>query len=168
MQQIESAHKPLAGWRLLLRGVAVLAGVVLLAGIAIAKSQGAFADHVRVTALLSDVGDGLPKGSDVKFRGALVGAVTKVTPALGGRPNAAELSIDPHFAPEIPATVTARVVPSNVFAVSSIQLVDNGPGAGSAHRCADYPGPEPGHHPVPDRTHQDAGSPRRCRPARVA
>ncbi|ORW21256.1 mammalian cell entry protein [Mycolicibacter nonchromogenicus] len=130
MQQIESAHKPLAGWRLLLRGVAVLAGVVLLAGIAIAKSQGAFADHVRVTALLSDVGDGLPKGSDVKFRGALVGAVTKVTPALGGRPNAAELSIDPHFAPEIPATVTARVVPSNVFAVSSIQLVDNGPGAG--------------------------------------
>lgn len=130
MQQIESAHKPLAGWRLLLRGVAVLAGVVLLAGIAIAKSQGAFADHVRVTALLSDVGDGLPKGSDVKFRGALVGAVTKVTPALGGRPNAAELSIDPHFASGIPATVTARVVPSNVFAVSSIQLVDNGPAAG--------------------------------------
>ncbi|OMC13099.1 mammalian cell entry protein [Mycolicibacter heraklionensis] len=130
MQQLESAHKPLAGWRLLLRGVAVLTGVVLLAGIAIAKSQGVFADHILVTALLSDVGDGLPRGSDVKFRGALVGAVTKVTPAVGGRPNAAELTIDPHFASGIPATVTARVVPSNVFAVSSIQLVDNGPGAG--------------------------------------
>lgn len=130
MQQIESAHKPLAGWRLLVRGVAVLAGVVVLAGAAIAKSQGAFSEHIMVTALLTDVGDGLPKGSDVKFRGALVGSVAKVTPALGGRPNAAELTIDPHFASGIPATVTARVVPSNVFAVSSIQLVDNGPGVG--------------------------------------
>ncbi|ORV48973.1 mammalian cell entry protein [Mycolicibacter engbaekii] len=130
MQQIESAHRQLAGWRLLLRGLAVLTGVLLLAGVAIAKSQGAFSEHVAVTALLTDVGDGLPKGSDVKFRGALVGSVAKVTPALGGRPNAAELIIDPHFAQGIPATVTARVVPSNVFAVSSIQLVDNGPAGG--------------------------------------
>ncbi|HEY9267395.1 MAG TPA: MlaD family protein, partial [Mycobacterium sp.] len=128
VQKFESAAKEVSNKRLLLRGVALLVGTVLLAAVAIAKSEGAFAGHMQVVALLDDVGDGLPRGSDVKFRGALVGRVDGVDPALDGGTYTIALTLDPHFAQAIPATVTARVVPGNVFAVSSIQLVDNGPG----------------------------------------
>ncbi len=127
-QSFESAAKPVSDSRLLLRGVALLLGTVLLAAAAIAKSEGVFSNRVAVVALLANVGDGLPKGSDVKFRGALVGTVEGVTPSIDGGDNEVDLSLDPHFAHAIPATVTARVVPGNVFAVSSIQLVDNGSG----------------------------------------
>jgi virulence factor Mce-like protein len=127
VQKFESAAKDVSNARLLLRGVALLVGTLLLAGMAIAKSEGVFAGHMEVVALLNDVGDGLPQGSDVKFRGALVGRVDGVAPALDGGANTVALTLDPHFAQAIPATVTARVVPGNVFAVSSIQLVDNGP-----------------------------------------
>jgi phospholipid/cholesterol/gamma-HCH transport system substrate-binding protein len=128
MQRIESASRAVSDTTLLLRGLAVLVVTVLLSAAAIAKSNDFFSDRVDVVALLSNVGDGLPAGSDVKFRGALVGTVDGVRPALDGGPNIINLSLDPHFAHAIPATVTARVVPGNVFAVSSIQLVDNGPG----------------------------------------
>ncbi|OBB38902.1 MCE family protein [Mycobacterium sp. 852002-51961_SCH5331710] len=127
-QSFESAAKPVSDSRLLLRGLALLLGTVLLAAAAIAKSEGVFSNRVEVVALLANVGDGLPKGSDVKFRGALVGTVEGVTPSIDGGDNEVDLSLDPHFAHAIPATVTARVVPGNVFAVSSIQLVDNGSG----------------------------------------
>ncbi|KKW63915.1 MCE family protein [Mycolicibacterium elephantis] len=128
LPNFESASPPVSQARLLLRGVAVLLGALLLAAAAIAKSEGAFSGRVEVVALLTDVGDGLPKGSDVKFRGALVGSVESVSPAIDGGDNRVDVSLDPHFARAIPATVTARVVPGNVFAVSSIQLVDNGSG----------------------------------------
>ncbi|MDA4108146.1 mammalian cell entry protein [Mycobacterium holsaticum DSM 44478] len=127
-QSFESATNPVSDSRLLLRGIALLLGTVLLAAAAIAKSEGAFSNRVEVVALLANVGDGLPRGSDVKFRGALVGTVEGVTPSIDGGDNEVDLTLDPHFAHAIPASVTARVVPGNVFAVSSVQLVDNGSG----------------------------------------
>ena len=75
-----------------------------------------------------NVGDGLPQRSDVKYHGVLVGMVNGVTPAAHGDPNFVEIDLKPEYASSIPASVTARVVPSNVFAVSSVQLVDRGPG----------------------------------------
>lgn len=123
----ESAAREISRAKLLVRGVALLAVTVLLSALAIAKSEGVFSGHMQVVALLDDVGDGLPQGSDVKFRGALVGRVEGVQPAVDGGANVVAVMLDPHFAHDIPATVTARVVPGNVFAVSSIQLVDNGP-----------------------------------------
>ncbi|MGE2734582.1 MlaD family protein [Mycolicibacterium vaccae] len=127
VQKLESAAKDISNGKLLLRGIALLVGTVLLATLAVAKSEGVFSGHTTVLALLEDVGDGLPQGSDVKFRGALVGRVDGVEPALDGGTNTVALTLNPHFAHAIPDTVTARVVPGNVFAVSSIQLVDNGP-----------------------------------------
>ncbi len=75
-----------------------------------------------------NVGDGLPQRSDVKYHGVLVGAVQSVTPAANGDPNFVHIDLKPEYAKSIPEAVTARVVPSNVFAVSSVQLVDRGPG----------------------------------------
>jgi virulence factor Mce-like protein len=106
----------------------LLVGAIVLT-LLIAKSKGRLDHIVRVSAELADVGDGLPAKSDVKFRGVLVGHVAGVIPAGPGQYNIAHLDLSGEYASAIPNTVTARVVPSNVFAVSSVQLVDNGRGS---------------------------------------
>ncbi|MBH0776307.1 MlaD family protein [Nocardia bovistercoris] len=125
----ESDDRDLTGPKLLLRGAAfaVVATAVVVAGII--RSQGGFEESIAVTALMSDVGDGLPPKSDVKYRGVLIGMVSEVLPATEGEPTRVRLDMKPEHVAGIPNTVTARVVPSNVFAVPSIQLLDNGAGA---------------------------------------
>ncbi|MFM9034118.1 MAG: MlaD family protein [Mycobacterium sp.] len=111
---------------LLLAGIAMLAVTILIAALLIAKSQGRLEDYTKVTADLNNVGDGLPSRSDVRYHGLLVGSTTDVTPAQFGRPNYVGIDLIGEYAKSIPNTVTARVVPSNVFAVSGVELVDNG------------------------------------------
>ncbi|WP_174187842.1 MlaD family protein [Nocardia barduliensis] len=113
---------------LLLRGVLLVALVAGGVTVVVMKSTGAFDAKAEVVALLEQVGDGLPPESDVKFRGVLVGTVGEVTPAVHGGRSRVRLQMEPRFLASIPESVTARVVPSNIFAVSSVQLVDNGPG----------------------------------------
>jgi len=110
--------------QLLAAGAALLAAVTVVSGVLLVKSTGRMDPHVRVMAALVNVGDGLPQRSDVRYHGMLVGAVTDVTPAQYGDPNFVHIDLNPEHAAAIPAGVTARVVPSNVFAVSSVQLVD--------------------------------------------
>ncbi|WP_181696063.1 MlaD family protein [Nocardia sp. GTS18] len=124
----ESDDRHLSNAGLFVRGVAALSVVVATIGAMIARSEGAFTETVEVTAMLVDVGDGLPQRSDVKYRGVLVGTVRAVEPADRGAPNRIRIELLPEHAAGIPSTVTARVVPSNVFAVPSVQLIDNGPG----------------------------------------
>jgi ABC-type transporter Mla subunit MlaD len=110
-------------------GVLVVVMTALLTVGMVAKSTGRLNDYVRVVADLINVGDGLPQKSDVKYHGVLVGMVNDVVPAANGEPNYVQIDLKPEYANSIPVAVTARVVPSNVFAVSSVQLVGNGPGA---------------------------------------
>ena len=119
--------------RLYVVGVVFVAIVAATVTVLIAKSRGALDPFVRVSAQLINVGDGLPVKSDVKFRGVLVGFVSGVIPAQAGQPNVVNLNLKPQLAAGIPETVTARVVPSNVFAVSSVQLVDNHTSAAPLH-----------------------------------
>jgi ABC-type transporter Mla subunit MlaD len=100
----------------------------LVTALLLVKATGRLDPYIRVVADLVNVGDGLPQRSDVKYHGVLVGVVDDVTPAANGRPNYVHIDLRPEFAASMPATVTARVVPSNVFAVSSVQFVDRGPG----------------------------------------
>ena len=106
-------------------GVAVLVVASLITTTLLYKSTGRLNDYVRVVADLVNVGDGLPEKSDVKYHGVLVGAVNSVVPAAYGRPNYVRIDLKSDYAASIPAAVTARVVPSNIFAVSSVQLVDD-------------------------------------------
>ena len=107
----------------------LLVVVALVTATLLVKSTGRLDPYVRVVADLVNVGDGLPQQSDVKYHGVLVGMVDSVTPAADGNPNFVHIDLKPEYAQSIPSGVTARVVPSNVFAVSSVQLVDQGPGA---------------------------------------
>ncbi|OBH18200.1 MlaD family protein [Mycobacterium sp. E3247] len=113
-------------------GIAVLVVSALVTTAMLVKSTGRLNDYVRVVADLVNVGDGLPQKSDVKYHGVLVGMVDGVVPAAHGKPNYVHIDLKHDYAESIPATVTARVVPSNVFAVSSVQLVGSpnqqGPG----------------------------------------
>ncbi|WP_162266217.1 MlaD family protein [Mycobacteroides saopaulense] len=115
--------------QLLVRGGAALAVVVAMTAALLVKSTGVLDRYVNIVAELHNVGDGLPPRSDVKYRGVLVGTVDGVTSGVGMQPNRVHVRLKPLYAPSIPATVTARVVPSNVFAVSALQLVDHGSGA---------------------------------------
>ncbi|OMC00223.1 mammalian cell entry protein [Mycobacterium sp. NS-7484] len=123
--------------QLLVCGVAVLAVAALVSTVLLVKATGRLDARVPVVAALVNVGDGLPQRSDVKYHGVLVGMVDDVVPAANGNPNYVHINLKPEYASSIPNTVTARVVPSNVFAVSSVQLVDgagepaNGSSAGA-------------------------------------
>lgn len=113
--------------QLLTYGLVLIVVASVVAGLLLIKATGRLDPYVRVVAALQNVGDGLPQRSDVKYHGVLVGMVQDVVPAAHGQPNFVHIDLDPTYASSIPSTVTARVVPSNVFAVSSVQLVDRGP-----------------------------------------
>jgi virulence factor Mce-like protein len=112
-------------------GVCFLVVAAVTAASMVAKSKGTFDNRVRIDVELVNVGDGLPARSDVKFRGVLVGSVSGVTPSRFGRPNTVHVDLKPEYATGIPNSVTARVIPTNIFAVSAVQLVFNGRGSGS-------------------------------------
>lgn len=114
--------------QLLACGLAVVSVAAVVTGLLVVKSTGRLDPYVRVVADLVNVGDGLPQKSDVKYHGVLVGSVDAVVPAANGNPNFVHIDLKPEYAESIPASVTARVVPSNVFAVSSVQLVSEGAG----------------------------------------
>ena len=120
--------------------------------------KGMFSDHVEVTRRCSTTSvtvcpgfrRQVPRSAGRQGRRCGTRRLRRRARTLSPRPSI------PRFAQHIPATVTARVVPSNVFAVSSIQLVDNGAAPAAARRVGDHPGREPGHRPVPDRADQAA------------
>ena len=95
-------------------GIAVLVVSALLTTVMLVKSTGRLNDYVRVVADLVNVGDGLPQKSDVKYHGVLVGMVDDVVPAAHGKPNYVHINLKEDYAKSIPASVTARVVPSKI------------------------------------------------------
>ncbi|MCP2319994.1 virulence factor Mce family protein [Nocardia amikacinitolerans] len=102
---------------------AAISSVVYLLGL---RYTGAFDDDVAVTAVMTSTGDGLPELADVKFRGMLVGSVADVGIAAKGERQNVRIDLKSDVAMSIPETVTARVVPANIFGVTAIELVDNG------------------------------------------
>ncbi|OZD74187.1 hypothetical protein CH272_21330 [Rhodococcus sp. 05-340-1] len=123
---------------LVIRGLCVFLLFSTIAGLLLARYTGVWRNTVDVVASMSTLGDGLPQNADVKFRGVLVGAVAGVDSDPTGN-STVEIRLNPARAKTIPDTVTARVVPSNIFAVSSIELVDTG-GGRSIEAGATIPG----------------------------
>ncbi|MFV8049042.1 MlaD family protein [Mycobacterium sp. 48b] len=135
MVDLDGNH--LTGRQLIRRGTAALVVVGVVASVLLAKSTGLFDRSLHVVAELRNIGDGLPARSDVKFRGVLVGAVESVAAGTGDQPSLVRIRLDSVYAKGIPAGVAARVVPSNAFAVSSLQLVEPVNDSGGAIRDGD-------------------------------
>ncbi|MFW0787115.1 MCE family protein [Gordonia sp. CPCC 206044] len=111
-----------------LRGVAFLVALLILFVLLFLRYQGTFTSTVPVTAEMTDVGDGLVDGADVRYNGLIVGSVQaidlsdKVGPDNRQFKNV-EIDIEPDQASGIPANITARTVPSNLFGVNSVEFV---------------------------------------------
>ncbi|PKV98404.1 MCE family protein [Nocardia fluminea] len=114
--------KPL---QLTLAGLAVITAFAVALYLLALRYNGEFEDTVVVGADLTSTGDGLPQRADVKYRGMLVGSVGSVEMVAKGERQHATLELKPGLAQTIPNTVTVRVIPDNIFGVSSLQLVDN-------------------------------------------
>ncbi|WP_024802094.1 MlaD family protein [Nocardia sp. BMG51109] len=117
--------------QLTLAGLAVLLTIAGLLYLLALRYTGHFTEKVPVTAALTSTGDGLPTRADVKFRGMVVGTVDAVEMVAAGERQRAEIALKPGIAETIPANVTARVIPNNLFGVTAIELVDNGKATGT-------------------------------------
>ncbi|MBD0860119.1 MCE family protein [Gordonia sp. zg691] len=112
-----------------LRGVAFLLVLLVIFVLLFMRYQGTFSKTVPVSADLVDVGDGLTSGADVRYNGLIVGTVKSIAVDDAGQADATKLikkvgiDIEPTQAEGIPASVTARTVPSNLFGVNSVELV---------------------------------------------
>lgn len=111
-----------------LRGSAFLIVLVILFVLLFMRYEGVFSSTVAVNAKLTDVGDGLTSGADVRYNGLIVGSVKNV--ALTDEPGQSgvnlrqvDMDITPAQSEGIPANVTARTVPSNLFGVNAVELV---------------------------------------------
>ncbi|WP_280274657.1 MlaD family protein [Nocardia wallacei] len=112
--------------QLTVAGLAVLLVFAALLYLLALRYTGRFTDKVPVGAVLTSTGDGLPTRADVKFRGMVVGTVDGVEMVAKGERQRADIALKPGVAETIPANVTARVIPNNLFGVTAIELVDNG------------------------------------------
>lgn len=109
--------------QLYVAGIGMFLVLTLLLTLLVLRYTGVFDRTVPITAVMKTVGDGLQNKADVKYRGMLVGEVEKVETVDRGAFQNVTINLKPEYADSIPSNVTARTVPSNVFAVNSIELL---------------------------------------------
>jgi phospholipid/cholesterol/gamma-HCH transport system substrate-binding protein len=112
--------------RLTVTGICAMLVAALVLYLLMLRYTGFFTDKVDVTAEMTNTGDGLPALADVKFRGIIVGAVSSVDIVDRGASQRVGIAIEPDYAERMPTDVTARIIPSNIFGVTAIELVANG------------------------------------------
>ena len=82
----------------------------------------AFVSFDKVSLHTDSVGLQLPARADVKVRGVLVGEVLDMVPEAAGKGATLELGIQPGKIGEIPADVTASIVPKTLFGEKYVSL----------------------------------------------
>src|SRR5687768_15933006 len=102
------------------QGLAFLVVIALLLGLAVATYQKAFTEVARVTLETDTAGSQLQEASDVKVRGVIVGDVREVEASMDGA--TIEMAIFPEYLEQIPADVTARLLPKTLFGERFVSL----------------------------------------------
>jgi virulence factor Mce-like protein len=102
------------------QGVAFLVVLVLLLGLAVAQYNKVFTEVARVTLETDTAGNQLQEASDVKIRGVIVGDVREVEASGDGA--RIELAIKPEYLDQIPADVSARLLPKTLFGERFVAL----------------------------------------------
>jgi virulence factor Mce-like protein len=102
------------------QGLAFLVVLALLLGLSVATYQKAFTDVARVTLETDTAGNQLQEASDVKVRGVIVGDVRAVNASSDGA--TIELAINPDYLDQIPADVSARLLPKTLFGERFVAL----------------------------------------------
>ena len=116
-----------------LQGVVFLVVLAMLLGLAVAVYEKAFTEVAKVTLETDTAGSQLQEASDVKVRGVIVGEVREVEASPEGA--TIELAINPEYLDQIPADVSARLLPKTLFGERFVSL--ELPERPSAERLAD-------------------------------
>ena len=124
-QHPEQGVGPARGWvsRLGDRayGVAFLLVVAALVSLSIASFKKVFTDVVMVSLQTDRIGSQLQTSSDVKLRGLIVGEVRDIRTT--GKGAVLSLALKPEMVPQIPADVSARLLPKTLFGERYVDLV---------------------------------------------
>lgn len=102
-------------------GVVFLLVFALLVWLSVALYNKQFTPAAMVTLYTDNVGNEMHPGADVKVRGVQVGQVRQIS--ADGTGARLELAIQPAMVPEIPANVTALMVPTTLFGERYVDLV---------------------------------------------
>ncbi|MGW4651634.1 MCE family protein [Kitasatospora sp. NPDC004289] len=115
-------------------GLVFLLVPALLAGLCVAVYRKAFSDESTVLLETNATGNELRVNADVKLRGVVVGRVSRI--GADGERARLTLALDPARLAEIPAGVTARLLPTTLFGERYVALVpDTTATAGGALRA---------------------------------
>jgi phospholipid/cholesterol/gamma-HCH transport system substrate-binding protein len=112
-----------------LLGLVFVLVAVLFVVLTVGIYRKVFTPVVAVTLQTDRVGTQLRAGADVKLRGVRVGEVRSVAPSATGA--TIDLALDPAEAAQVPANVTAQLVPKTLFGERFVDLVAP-EGAGAA------------------------------------
>jgi phospholipid/cholesterol/gamma-HCH transport system substrate-binding protein len=110
-------------------GVLYIGLIASLVALSVMVYNKDFSDEVRVTVRADSVGNALQKGSDVKVRGVFVGTVRSINTHGSGAD--VHLDLSPGEAKQLPANVTAQLLPKTLFGERYVDLEI--PAAPSAH-----------------------------------
>jgi virulence factor Mce-like protein len=103
-----------------IQGLAFLVVLAMLLGLSVAFYNKAFTDVATVMLETDTAGSQLQEASDVKVRGVIVGEVRDVQADAEGA--TLELAINPDYLDQIPADVTARLLPKTLFGERFVSL----------------------------------------------
>ncbi len=104
--------------------MAFLLVIGLLMGLSVASFQKVFTDVVMVSLRTDRIGSQLQEASDVKLRGLVVGEVRDIRTTGDGAVLA--LALKPEMVGQIPADVSARLLPKTLFGERYVDLVAQG------------------------------------------
>ncbi|GGO91203.1 hypothetical protein GCM10011584_24730 [Nocardioides phosphati] len=127
---------------LLFRGLIFIGVICLVLAGLVSVSKGALANRISATAVFRNAGGSLINGADVKYQGVNVGKLYSLQEGKGGAAVGGielNLYIDDKFASDIPANVTARVMPQSIFGTSFVDLVRPAAPAGGLKEGARIP-----------------------------
>jgi len=102
-------------------GAAFLALLLFFLWLTYAFFNKQFVDSVPVTITTGTTGVNLPQNADVKLRGMIVGEVRKVQPDGDGVK--LTLAMNPDLIKDIPADVTAQMIPKTLFGEKYVALI---------------------------------------------
>ncbi len=104
-----------------LAGAAFLVVLVLLAWLSVALYQKKFSPVAMITVYTGNVGNEMHPGAEVMVRGVQVGEVRQVT--ANGAGARLELAIQPNALSELPANVSAEMLPTTLFGQRYVALI---------------------------------------------
>ncbi|MFZ2510218.1 MAG: MCE family protein, partial [Gordonia sp. (in: high G+C Gram-positive bacteria)] len=95
--------------------------IIALVALSVLIFRGTFEKHTMVSLEATSAGNALVPRADVKARGVVVGKVDSISPLPNGKVNV-ELAMNPSLVGELPANVTARVLPKTLFGERFVSL----------------------------------------------